>query len=439
MLKFCATAAGIAIAPLLLLPACERADDTGGDPAITLVLVGDVGLNVSRAAVHADGFHVPDSDRVFGWQELTAGIAPLIAGDFNFMNLETVVTDSNELPATEKAFNFRSHPDGVRHLVDIGFNLISLANNHSYDYGVEGMRHTLRNVGTYWSNGLLGYAGIGMNADEAAKPAVVRKGGTSIALAAIGIVAPEFRADQAKAGQLNPKKEADIALVTKKLRDTGASFHMLSIHEGSERRVHPTAGVGKRWRSAVTDGGVDLIAGHHAHVARGVERVGDSVIFWGLGNFQLLGDRNLDLVWSYQLCRDFGLLARVHLLTDGKGGLGIRAVEIVPIGGVSRLPKPLPADAAGERVEVINHLSAMLDDHASGAIGLRFATQEDGSGLYCFEGADAESGKIGELCRDYKPPAPPTGERLARLQNACRTLTAAERNPTPVDARPSWR
>jgi poly-gamma-glutamate synthesis protein (capsule biosynthesis protein) len=426
-------AAVVAIAAALLLPACERADDTdaGADPVITLVLVGDVGINVNRAPVHADGLHV--RDRVYSWQELTAGIAPLIAGDLNFMNLETVVTDSNELPATKRWYNFRSHPDGVRHLVDIGFNLMSLANNHSFDYGVEGIRDTLRHVDSYRSDGLLGHAGLGMNADEAAKPAVVRKRGESIAFAAVGIVWQKYRAGKDKAGQLSPKRKADMALVTQKLRDTDASFHVLSIHEGSQFRVRPSAGVRKRWRSAVTDGGVDLIVGHHAHVARGVERIGDSIIFWGLGDFLLLGNppdhRRLR---SLELCRDFGLLARVHLLPDGKGRLRTRAVEIIPIGGVSRLPEKLPADAASERVELINHLSAMLDDRASGAIGLRFAPREDGSGLYCFEGAEAEPGKVGELCRAYQPPAPLTSERLARIEKACRALTAAERYPRPT-------
>jgi len=138
-------AAIVAIAGALLLPACERTDESGAgdDPAITLVLVGDVRLNFDRAPVHADGLH---RDRIYDWQELTAGIAPLIDGDLNFVNLETMVTDSNALRATRKEFNFRSHPDGVRHLVDIGFNLISLANNHSYDYGVEGMRPSARSA-----------------------------------------------------------------------------------------------------------------------------------------------------------------------------------------------------------------------------------------------------------------------------------------------------
>lgn len=432
------TAIAFAVAVTLLLGACEeRSEDaeTGGDPAITLVLVGDVGLNINRAPVEADGFHVPDGDRVYSWQELTAGIAPLIDGDLNFMNLETVVTDSNELDAARKGFNFRSHPDGVRHLVDIGFNFISLANNHSFDYRVEGMRDTLRHVDSYRSSGLLGHAGLGMNSREATKPAVVNKRGESIALGAIGIGWNKYRAGKDKPGQLNPRRKGDIARATRKLRNTDADFYVLSIHEGSEYYVRPGEPV-SRWRSAVTDGGVDLVVGHHAHVARGVERIGDSVIFWGLGDFLLLGDRDHRRVLTFDLCRDFGLLARVHLLPDGDGKLRIRAVEIVPITGVSRVPGTLPAAEARERVEVINYLSAMLDDSESGAIGLQFAPQGDGSGLYCFEGAEADPGEIGELCRDYQAPVPPTGERLARLENACRVLTRAEIHPKPLYGRP---
>ncbi len=428
-------AIAFAIAVTLLLGACEeRTEDTeaGGDPAVTLVLVGDVGLNIRRAPVQADGFHVPDSDRVYSWQELTAGIAPLIDGDFNFMNLETVVTDSNEIKAARKGYNFRSHPDGVRHFVDIGFNLMSLANNHSFDYRNRGIRQTLRHVDSFRSSGLLGHAGLGMNADEAAKPAIVEKGGESIALSAIGIGWRRYQAGKDKPGQLNPWDEAQVDFVTRKLRDTPASLRVLSIHGGIERDVRPEENLRKAWRSMVNDGGVELIVGHHAHVARGVERIGDNVIFWGLGNFLLLGDRDLGRVWSYTLCRDFGLLARIYLLPHGKGTLRPRAVEIVPITGVSTLPKPFPVGEASERVEVINYLSAMLDDPASGAIGLRFAPQKNGSGLFCFEGAAADPGKIGELCRGFELPSPPSDERLARIEKACRVLTQAERNPRPL-------
>ena len=115
---------------------------------VTIVLVGDVGLNRNSQRVEARGV------RKFGfqsWNHTTELIAKDINGDLNFMNVETVVTDRNDLRRDRKGqrgpFNFRSHPAGLRHLVASGFNLLSLANNHSMDYGVAGLNETLKHVG----------------------------------------------------------------------------------------------------------------------------------------------------------------------------------------------------------------------------------------------------------------------------------------------------
>ena len=62
--------------------------------------------------------------------------------------------------------------------------------------------------------------------------------------------------------------------------------------------------------------GIDLIVGHHAHVVRGVEMTPNgSLIFYGLGNFLHLGTANMT---SSGICRDYGLLARVHLRRGGR-------------------------------------------------------------------------------------------------------------------------
>ena len=110
------------------------------DAGITLVIVGDTGLNGSLQPVRPDAGLRHGTPHV--WSTLTSGIAAEINGDLNFANLETVVTDRNDLSAPDKAFNFRSHPAGVRHLVEVGFNLISTANNHSIDFGERGIRET---------------------------------------------------------------------------------------------------------------------------------------------------------------------------------------------------------------------------------------------------------------------------------------------------------
>ena len=109
---------------------------------VTLVLAGDTGLNGSFQPVYAS-FGLKGGSRL-SFEEATPAIAPVINGDINFANLETVVTDRNDLTASLKLFGFRTHPKGVQHLLDRGFNIFSTANNHSMDYGLEGARETLK-------------------------------------------------------------------------------------------------------------------------------------------------------------------------------------------------------------------------------------------------------------------------------------------------------
>src|SRR5712691_8273802 len=88
------------------------------DRTLTVVLVGDVGLNSSNLPVDPKGVFKHGFQT---WADTTSAIASDINGDLNFMNLETVVTDRNDLTADTKGqsapFNFRTHPAGLRQLV----------------------------------------------------------------------------------------------------------------------------------------------------------------------------------------------------------------------------------------------------------------------------------------------------------------------------------
>jgi poly-gamma-glutamate synthesis protein (capsule biosynthesis protein) len=138
---------------------------------VTITLAGDVGLNRSNQPVEPEGVR---RGAFQTWAETTSLIDNEINGDLNFMNVETVVTDRNDLPRDSKEqsapFNFRTHPNGIRHLVSRGFNLLSLANNHSMDYGPEGLKETLKHVGELQNERLAVAAGVGTNSEQASRP-----------------------------------------------------------------------------------------------------------------------------------------------------------------------------------------------------------------------------------------------------------------------------
>src|SRR4029078_10530780 len=141
------------------------------DDEVTITLVGDVGFNRSNQPVEAGGVRRGEFQT---WAETTSRIEDQVNGALNFMNVETVVTDRNDLPPDLKdqraPFNFRTHPNGIRHLVTRGFNVLSLANNHSMDFGVDGLKETLKHVGKLQEERIAVAAGVGMNSEQASRP-----------------------------------------------------------------------------------------------------------------------------------------------------------------------------------------------------------------------------------------------------------------------------
>ena len=283
---------------------------------MTIVLVGDAGFNPTDAAVDAKGLH--KGRAVTPFKDMTSGIAREIDGDLAFVNLETVVTDRNDLKPENKGsgkeapFHFRSHPAGLKALIDVGFNLFSLANNHAMDYGDQGVEETLYHLAVANSERAIAYAGLGANLDEAIKPACLDLDGTRIGFDAIGIITgdlPQYRATANSPGQASYRQREDFEAVVNKLAALPADYRILSIHYGLEGRVVPDERQLDEWRGfAAGEKGIDLIVGHHPHVAQGVEIDGKSLIFYGLGNFLHPG--------TAEMTR-FGHLPRLR--ADGQG------------------------------------------------------------------------------------------------------------------------
>ena len=149
-------------------------------------------------------------------------------------------------------------------------------------------------------------------------------------------------------------------------------------------------------------------------MAQGVELNGKSLIFYGLGNFLHPGTAEMT---RFGLCRDYGLMAKVHLARID-GAWRVEAIEAIPLTNTQMRPARFSAQEAEKRIYALNHLAAGLDDDKT-AKGVRFTPQADGSGLYCADGAAALGGKIGTLCRAGSRPAEPDQKLAAKIEAAC--------------------
>lgn len=374
---------------------------------VTIVIAGDTGLNGSFEPVFAT-FGTKGGQRL-AWNEAGTGIASEINGDINFANLETVVTDRNDITAELKRFGFRTHPDGVRRLVALGFNAFSTANNHSLDFGLEGARETVKHMK------LIGvaHAGIGLNRDEAGAPLVLTARGRTVAIGALGIIGSGYGSPsegEERPGQMSYLSGRDFDEVTRRVVDSGADYKILSVHYGQEFAVATDAGDRRRLTGAIARG-VDLVVGHHQHVVAGVENVDGRVVFYGLGNFLHWGTQDMG---RFDICRDYGLVARLHLAARPGEKLSLRAIEAMPVTGMHKSTRRMSPQDGADRIAVLNHLAERL-----GPGGIRFATTDDGGGLYCAEGADRLTGKVGERCRAKPSITRPTAELAAKIETAC--------------------
>jgi hypothetical protein len=396
----------LASAVLLSAVAAAAARAEPGETQVTIVLAGDTGLNGSFQPVYAS--HGIKQGARLAWADATPLIAREINGDINFANLETVVTDRNDLAANMKLFGFRTHPGGVRHLTALGLNVFSTANNHSMDFGLEGARETLRELDDIG----VAHVGLGLNRAAARAPRMMILKGRSFAFGAAGIIGSGYGSPaegEERVGHLS-YSERDFAEAAGALAASAADYRVLSVHYGQEFEVNTSSSDRSRLTGALARG-VDLVVGHHHHVVNGVEVVGGKAVFYGLGNFLHWGTQDMG---RFDMCRDYGLLARVHLAAAPGERLSVRAIEALPITQMHKTPRLMGGEAGVARIHALNHLAKRF-----GATGARFAPQVDGTGLYCAAGAERLQGAIGARCAAGAAVTEPAAELAAKIQAAC--------------------
>lgn len=191
--------------------------------------------------------------------------------DVTFGNLECAVTDRDF--AVHKAYRLRADPKVVPALVDAGFDVLSLANNHTMDCGKLGLLETLASLRAAGMMPL----GAGGTPEEARKPGLMTVHGIKLAFLAYTDV-PDgsgtfiARGDSAEIVQAvrGAKKQADLVFV--------------SFHWGVEYATAPQD-YQRALGHAVIDAGATLVIGHHPHVIEGAERYKNGLIVYSLGNF----------------------------------------------------------------------------------------------------------------------------------------------------------
>ena len=263
-----------------------------------------------------------------GADHLFAGVrAVLRADDLTIANLECAVATCGS-PA-DKQFTFRANPRLLPGLRTSGVDAVSLANNHSLDYGRAALRETLahlRRVG-------LAAAGAGEDASRASRPILLRAGGQTVALLAASRVLPsgDWYAGSGRPGIASAYDPSRLLREIRAARPT-ADVVVVYLHWGKERALRPEWYQRALARQCV-DAGADLVVGSHPHVLQGFEYYRGKLVAYSLGNF-VFTDRDK---------------TTALLQTTFRGG-ALREAEVIPCRIVDRRPHILREGGKRERV-----------------------------------------------------------------------------------------
>jgi poly-gamma-glutamate synthesis protein (capsule biosynthesis protein) len=246
----------------------------------------------------------------------------LHAADVVFANLECAITERTKpWQNSAKGFHFRADPRAVEVLRAGQIRCVSLANNHTMDFGEEGLLDTIR----YLDDAGIRHAGAGRNISDSEAPAFVEAAGLKVGVIAVVDEEPAFAAGNARAGTNSVNIARDPGLVVRiaqaaaQARRQGAQFVVLSVHWGTDIALVPAAHFRTFARAAI-ENGVDLVYGHADHVFQGVEVHGKGLILYGTGDF--LDDYAVDPLLRY----DWTFLFQVHV-----DACGIQSVDLVPV------------------------------------------------------------------------------------------------------------
>jgi len=245
--------------------------------------------------------------------ELSAVTSLLQSADIAFGNLETPVSERGT--AVDKWINMRMPPELLSDVVDMGFDIVTLANNHMWDFGEVAFFDTTRHLNDHG----LPYVGAGADLDEAWRAEIIHIGEVKVAfLGATSTLGPGSAAAEGRPGvapiqvsesyHLDPpasleqpgsapyvftrawREDLERAIVAIDAARSASDFVVVALHWGVPPFWRPRFQDGLadyqiEVGHALIEAGADVIVGHHPHSLQEVEVYQGKPVFYSLGNF----------------------------------------------------------------------------------------------------------------------------------------------------------
>lgn len=305
----------------------ETEEEQESGEITTIVFAGDVLI----AAAMEQYFDTEGVGRIVSEELLTEMLNAdicMVNNEFQFSNRGT--------PMEDKQFTFQTDPKYVQILLDMGVDIVSLANNHSLDFGAEALQDTFATLDEAW----ILYAGAGDTKERAEQLQVIEVNGQKIGFLAATRVIPvsEWNIEYGQPGLF---AAYDDTRLTECIREAKKECDFLTVyvHWGIEREAYPQEyqrDIAKNCFAA----GADLVIGAHPHVLQGIEFIEGKPVFYSLGNY----------VFSQEIAKT--ALVKVEIQPDGE--VSYRLIPAYAEGGKTQLFK---GEEAEELFRYMNEIS----------------------------------------------------------------------------------
>ena len=200
-----------------------------------------------------------------------------------------------------KYYTFRASPEREIILQQMGIDIVSLANNHIYDFGADAFYDTLDALG----QAEIPYVGAGADMEEASRPVYFVTGGIKIGFVSANrsekfIFTPE-------AGENSPGvvRMYDTAMMNNIIREAReqCDFLIAYVHWGTEDSKYYEA-----YQTAIAQeffaSGADTVIGSHPHVLQGIGYVDGKPVVYSLGDFWFNGETKFTAVVNLEVSID---------------------------------------------------------------------------------------------------------------------------------------
>lgn len=313
-----------------------ESEDTSQTDSTTIIFTGDVLFaNAFQAGYDANGIKGVIAEELL--QELENADILMINNEFPF--------SENGTPMEDKQFTFRCNPSYVTALQEMGVDVVSLANNHTLDYGRQALLDTF---GTIEEAGIL-YGGAGESVERAEEVQKITINGKTYGFIAVSRVVPtaDWKVENSTPGLFCCYDETRLIEVVKEAKEN-CDFVAVYPHWGVEYEAYP-----EKYQTDIAQkcikAGADVVVGAHTHCLQGVSFIEGKPVCYSLGNF----------VFGQNIDRS----AILKVTIDASEAVTYQFLPVYAQGGITSL-------ATGERAEQILSYLDGISEASVGADGV---------------------------------------------------------------------